>query len=154
VSENADRKGIGRSPARIALVGLAIFSALAISGAIGFLVAFAFASSDSEARQAKAASFRLARKQAQASAFRRAAVRGRQAGIKVGRQSAKWEAGTQGRQNGEAEAEAQLAAIAAAEAEAQERAENCGAPLFVEGYCPTDAEIEQEDQAESEGGLP
>lgn len=49
---------------------------------------------------------------------------------------------------------AQEEAEAAAQAEAEERAENCGAPLFVEGYCPTDEEIEQENLAESVCGSP
>jgi hypothetical protein len=32
---------------------------------------------------------------------------------------------------------------------AGERAKNCGAPLFVNGYCPTDEEIEREGDAEA-----
>jgi hypothetical protein len=47
------------------------------------------------------------------------------------------------------QAEAAAAAQVAAEAEAAERAANCGAPLFVEGYCPTDEEIARENAAES-----
>jgi hypothetical protein len=39
---------------------------------------------------------------------------------------------------------AELAAL-----EAAERARNCGAPLFVDGYCPTDEEIAAENQIES-----
>ena len=35
------------------------------------------------------------------------------------------------------------------QAQAAERADNCGAPLFVTGYCPTDEEIAYESQAES-----
>ncbi len=38
---------------------------------------------------------------------------------------------------------------AAQRAEAEERAENCNAPLFVPGYCPTDEEIETEQSAEA-----
>jgi hypothetical protein len=63
-----------------------------------------------------------------------------------------------GKVSGTAEVEAQLAAAAEAEAEAdrlaaleeaRERAANCGAPLFVDDYCPTDAEVALEAQAES-----
>jgi hypothetical protein len=63
-----------------------------------------------------------------------------------------------GAKDGGSDAQAQLAAIqqqqveaeqAAAAAEAAERQANCGAPLFVEGYCPTDEEIAQESQTSS-----
>ncbi len=49
----------------------------------------------------------------------------------------------------EAERRAAAARAAAAAAETAERTRNCGAPLFVEGYCPTDDEIAQENSAEA-----
>lgn len=76
-------------------------------------------------------------------------------GLERGKSQAKHAGTRRGGGAGEAEVEAELAVIAqeeaeaAAQAEAEERAANCGAPLFVEGYCPTDEEIEQESLAES-----
>jgi type II secretory pathway pseudopilin PulG len=59
-------------------------------------------------------------------------------------------------QRGKQAEQARAEAVAAAEAQRQagiqaqatERAENCGAPLFVNGYCPTDEQIATENQAE------
>jgi hypothetical protein len=69
---------------------------------------------------------------------------GRAAGTRAGHLAGE----RMGRSDGSSEAGAELAAAQAA-AEAAERARNCGAPLFVEGYCPTDEEIAQENRAEA-----
>jgi len=75
---------------------------------------------------------------------------GKRAGVAAGER--------RGNAVGGSDAEAELAAAAEAEAEAaeaaalaetQERAANCGAPLFVDDYCPTDEEIARENSAES-----
>jgi hypothetical protein len=77
---------------------------------------------------------------------RQGAVRGRRIGAANGHTA------------GGNEVERRLTAIARAaeeqrqreaEAQAAERAANCGAPLFVSGYCPTDDEIARENSAES-----
>jgi hypothetical protein len=142
------------------LLAFGVLAALVGAGILGFLVGVSSAHTDREADVARAESFRQSLIRARISASRRAAAKGREAGLEAGRAAAEHAGKARGEDDGRSEAAAQQAAIAAAEAEAaaeveaQERAENCGAPLFVEGYCPTDAEIEQENQAESEGGIP
>jgi hypothetical protein len=70
--------------------------------------------------------------------------RGLQAGQRAGGRAGE-AAGTEaGAADGSESASAELAA-----AEAAERDRNCGAPLFVTGYCPTDEEIAAENQAEA-----
>jgi len=63
--------------------------------------------------------------------------------------------GTRRRAEAAAAAAAEAAQQAAIQARAQERAANCGAPLFVDGYCPSDEEVAAGGQSESlcGGGL-
>ena len=84
--------------------------------------------------------------------------RGRLAGRAQGARQGRRAGHGRGRAAGAGAVERRQAAIAEAEAaerqrlaeaEAAERAANCGAPLFVDGYCPTDEEIEREGNAES-----
>ena len=88
-------------------------------------------------------------------AYSRSLERGRAEGQRTGALRANQLGTGQGLTRGSEHADAELARIEAAEAaaaaaaEAAERAANCGAPLFVEGYCPTDEEIARESAAES-----
>jgi hypothetical protein len=117
----------------------------------GYLIGSSSAPSVEDAGKQRASAFVSARKDAMDVAYRRSAAQGRHSGIRAGRRSARRSGEAKGGNAGEGGANAELAAIAdsEAQAEAEERAENCGAPLFVDGYCPTDAEIEQEGLAES-----
>ncbi|HEU4739588.1 MAG TPA: hypothetical protein VFS54_10980 [Solirubrobacterales bacterium] len=134
--------------------------AVVAATAIGFALGSSAAPNQQEADDARAESFRAAFSSSKASAFRQARRRGTVKGLKQGRARAKQVGLRRGDDAGAKEAGVVLAEIAqeeaeaAAQAEAEERAENCGAPLFVEGYCPTDEEIEQENLAESVCGSP
>lgn len=141
---------------RVAAIGLTVAAAAAIGVALGSSAA----PDRQEADEARAESFRAAFADSKAVAFEQARRRGSANGIERGRTRAKRLGLRRGSKAGGAEAKVVLAAIAqeeaeaAAQAEAEERAENCGAPLFVEGYCPTDEEIERENLAESVCGSP
>lgn len=144
--------GTGRRQA----VQFAVAALLLVAFAVGgYVLGSSSTASDAEAANARISAFQNARSKAQANAFRRSSAKGSREGIDAGKRSAQKSGLARGTENGSAAVEAEFASIAAAEAEAeaQERAENCGAPLFTEGYCPTDAEIEQENQAESEAGF-
>ncbi len=146
---------MSRGP-RIAAAGLAFLAFAAIGLALGSSAA----PDGREADDARAESFGTAFASSKAAAFRQASHRGTVRGLKQGRARAERVGLRRGDDAGTKEAGVVLAEIAqeeaeaAAQAEAEERAENCGAPLFVEGYCPTDEEIEQENLAESVCGSP
>jgi hypothetical protein len=134
--------------------------AFVAAGAIGFALGSSAAPDQQEADDARVESFRAAFTSSKAAAFGQARRRGVTKGLKQGRARAERVGLRRGDDAGAKEAGVVLAEIAqeeaeaAAQAEAEERAENCGAPLFVEGYCPTDEEIEQENLAESVCGSP
>jgi hypothetical protein len=128
------------------------------AGAGGYLAGRSTAPTRGDAQRAEARAERIAfertRRQSHARAYRRAVVRGQRDGERRGRRLG----AKRGRVAGERAAqERQLQEAAAAEAtrqeeiqsRARERAKNCNAPLFADGYCPTDEEVEQEGQAES-----
>jgi hypothetical protein len=103
---------------------------------------------------ASQSAFASAEEQAEAEALTRGQEAGRRAGTKTGERSGE----RNGTADGEADVAAEQAALAeagaaaeeaAALAERGERFRNCGAPLFVDDYCPTDEEIERENAAES-----
>jgi hypothetical protein len=134
------------------IVAIASATALSLAGAgiIGFMVGSSGAPTQRDAAEAHKEGFRSAFTESRTTAFGQA----RRSGALKGRERGRSQAKRAGAQGGE-DAKAQLAKIAqeeaeaAARAEAEERAANCGAPLFVEGYCPTDEEIERESLAES-----
>lgn len=144
------RKGRSRG-FRIAAIVLALVAV----GAIGFGLGASAAPDRSDADEARLESFQAAFTSSQAKAFGQARQKGMAKGLARGRLKAEQAGERRGEDGGAADVEAELEQIAqeeaeaAAQAEAEERAENCGAPLFVEGYCPTDEEIEQENRAES-----
>jgi hypothetical protein len=144
----------GRNPGPLLLIGVATVLVV-VCGAVGYLLGTTSAPSQADADIERRAGTKEALKHASRQAFRRAEDEGQAAGERSGRREAKRSGRRRGGADGEEGAEAQLAAIAqeeeeaAARAEAEERAENCGAPLFVPGYCPTDEEIERESLAES-----
>ena len=74
---------------------------------------------------------------------------GRRAGARAGRAAAKSVLARRRAQALARERALEAAARNAAAEELAQRRRNCGAPLFVDGYCPTDAEIQQENDAES-----
>jgi hypothetical protein len=124
----------------------------------GYALGAADAPTMEESEQAELQAFTEARRGAFETAFERLRQRGHTSGLEEGQSQGQAAGARRGTGAGEAAAQAELTEIAAAEAEAerqaalaeaQERIENCGAPLFVDGYCPTDEEIELESQAES-----
>ena len=125
------------------------------AGAIGFGLGSSQAPGQRDADEARMEGFRTAFSASRAAAFGQAQQKGTAKGRARGRLKAVRAGERRGDDKGAAAVEAELERIAqeeaeaAARAEAEERAENCGAPLFVEGYCPTDEEIEQESRAES-----
>lgn len=136
---------------------LAVVTALVLigAGAIGFGLGGSSAPDQRDADEARMEAFRAAFSASRTAAFGQARQRGTAKGLARGRSKATRAGKQRGDDKGAAAVEAELERIAqeeaeaAAQAEAEERAENCGAPLFVEGYCPTDEEIEQENRAES-----
>lgn len=140
---------------RIAGITAAAVVVLVGAGALGFSLGSAGTADERDAKEAQADAFSSAFADARTAAFETARRTGTAKGLARGRARAQRAGEKRGTEAGSAKAEAELERIAqeeveaAAQAEAEERAENCGAPLFVEGYCPTDEEIEQENLAES-----
>jgi hypothetical protein len=141
------------------LVRIALVVALVLGiGAAGLALGSNEAPNAGDAESAEKAAYRLALKDAAVEAHEESVPHGREAGLQVGERRGADVGHADGQRAGHtaverrldaiAEQEAQAAAEAAA-AEATERAANCGAPLFTEGYCPTDEEIELENNAES-----
>lgn len=136
---------------------LLVATALVLLGAgvIGFGLGSSGAPDQRDADEARMEGFQAAFAASRAEAFDQARQRGTVKGLKRGQLNAVRAGERRGDDQGAAAVEAEIERIAqeeaeaAAQAEAEERAENCGAPLFVEGYCPTDEEIEQESRAES-----
>ncbi|MDQ2630219.1 MAG: hypothetical protein M3Y75_04470 [Actinomycetota bacterium] len=128
---------------------------LLAAAAIGFGLGASGAPDQQAADKARLEGFRAAFTASRTAAFGQAQRTGMAKGFSRGKLRAERAGKRRGEGTGAADAEAELERItqeeaeAAAQAEAEERTENCGAPLFVEGYCPTDEEIEQENRAES-----
>ena len=128
------------------------------AGATGYLIGTGASSDVNDVRQEVAAAKAVATRSSERTGERRgrrkgfasgtAAGRrdGEQAGARRGASAAQHELASQEKDRADA-AEAQQQQ--AEEAEKAQRAKNCDEPLFVEGYCPTDEEVEQEGKAES-----
>lgn len=147
---------------RFIVLGAAVLALLLAAGISGYAIGTRDAATAEEAASAKstaqATAFAASRRESAASAM----ASGRKQGAEIGRTSGLSAGSSGGKAKGKSDAEAEQAIQAAAAeeaaalAEAQERAANCGAPLFVDGYCPTDEEIARESAAESlcGGGTP
>lgn len=131
---------------------IAIPTAVALAilvGVAGFAIGKANAPTEADASAEQVQAHTSSLQEARASAIEAAQSRGLVAGRRAGRRAGSSEGANAGDSAGSSAASDQLAA-----SEAAQRASNCGAPLFVNGYCPTDAEIQQENQAEANAGLP
>ena len=135
---------------------LALLAALLLLSAcaVGLLLGRARTVEEGVAAKARQTAERDARGRAARTAREEALLRGRDAGLARGRREGRRRGVVRGKAQGEADARAQAAQSASAgqggEAQTEgERARNCGAPLFTEGACPTDEEIEAESSAES-----
>jgi hypothetical protein len=151
--------------------GLAIAVAVVLAvaaGAVGYLAGKDGAPDDAEARLAHNLAYARAMPVAERSAYlaarrhgfkvglakglRGGATLGARRGGSAGDEAAKVEERRLAEEQEAIEAaEREAAEQAAAEAEAETR--YCNVPLFIDGYCPTQAEIEQENQAEGEAGI-
>jgi hypothetical protein len=143
---------------RRALKVLLATSLVVVATGAGYFVGVTGAPDKDDAAQARSAAEDTARRGAYARAFGSARRRGEEEGSTAGRRHGQAAGRRSGEGAGAAAAQAELASAAEAEAqaareaavaEAQERAANCGSPLFLPGYCPTDAEVAQENQAEA-----
>jgi hypothetical protein len=136
-----------RSPNQIVNRKLGIiavpFAAIACA-ASGYAIGTATAPTADDAAAATSKAHEEALVESRSGAHDEALDRGLRAGAEAGRQAGKAAGREEGTGAGSSSADAELAA-----AEAAERAANCGAPLFVTGYCPSDEEIAAENQAES-----
>ena len=138
-------------------LGLILVGGLLVlaGGLAGYLIGAGQAPDQAEADAASAEAREVAFDDARELAYSRSLKRGRAEGLRTGALRGDQLGAGQGLTRGSEHADAELVRIeeaeaaAAAAAEAAERAANCGAPLFVEGYCPTDEEIAQESAAES-----
>jgi hypothetical protein len=153
-----DRSVCAAMNLRTTLLGLVAIALVAAASTAGYLLGHSRTPDRSDAASARKLAFSTRAHRAEASTRRVARSKGIQAGLAEGRTSGKTAGERHGAGEGEAQAQAELAAQAEAAAEAerqaaleevQERSANCGAPLFTNGYCPTDAEVEQENQAEA-----
>jgi hypothetical protein len=117
-------------------------------GVGGYALGAATAATEDEAASVRNDAQAEAFEEARSSAKDEALARGLRAGQEAGDRAGELAGSDAGQGAGSSSANAEVAAAAAA-AEAAERAQNCGAPLFVTGYCPTDEEIAQENQAEA-----
>lgn len=150
-------------------IAIAVLLAVA-AGALGYLVGKDSAPDDAEARLAQNLAYARAMPVAERSAY----LPARRSGFKVGLARGARSGATLGTRRGgsagdnaaKAEerriaeeqeaieaAEREAAEQAAAEAETETETRYCNVPLFIDGYCPTQAEIEQENQAEGEAGI-
>jgi hypothetical protein len=126
------------------VLGLAAVLVAIACAAGGYAIGAANAPTEDDAAAARDDAYDEAFGDAEADARQSAHARGLVAGKKVGTHAGEAAGTDAGGASGSDSADAELAA-----AEAAERAENCGAPLFVTGYCPTDEEIARENQAEA-----
>jgi hypothetical protein len=152
--------------------GAAVLVLLVAAGAIGYLIGTNGAPDDADARLAQTLSFHRALPRAERSALLAARLSGFVVGLATGRRHGERAGERRGARAGERAAGAEEKRLAeereAAEREAAEQAEReaaeqaeveaseertCNVPLFIDGYCPTQAEIEQENQAEGEAGI-
>ena len=140
----------------LSAVGLLLFAAALFGG--GYALGEREAPTQIEAARDE----REARRAAYLAAYRRSSQAARREGFRAGRRAGLVRGSrvgrTRGARAGERAGQAQRAQQAQAaeaqrqqaiEARTQERAENCGAELFVEGYCPSDEEVQREEAAES-----
>lgn len=130
-----------------AFISLGVIAILCAIG--GYAIGKANAPTDQDAEVARAQAHTSSLGEARARALAAARSRGLAAGRQTGQREGSETGHKAGSQAGSSAASSQLAASQAAQ-----RAQNCGAPLFVTGYCPTNAEIQQENQAEANAGLP
>jgi hypothetical protein len=142
---------------RQALIILAASVVVADAGAGGYVLGDSRAATEAEASRASVQARAAAAHLAQSDAYNRARKEGYRAGRRQGRARGRRVGARDGERAGTQVAQSRLAeALAAAEAErlqavrerAAERARNCGAPLFVEGHCPSDEEVARENKAE------
>lgn len=131
-------------------------SVLMLTGAAaGYMLGQANAPSVADADQHRRDAYGIAYKNSFREKLPKAERRGIAAGLKRGRKSGTRDGRASGSNRGVAAAQKQLDLIVAeqarlaAEAEAAERSANCGHVLFVEGACPTDEEVQREEDAES-----
>lgn len=143
---------------RIAALTVVAVATVAVLGLVGLLLGDAKAPTAADGRATQRESAAEGERIAERAARKRAHTRGYRVGVSRGRQRGERSGGRRGirvadrKQEviaAQAQAAEQRRQQEAAEAEKAERAENCGAPLFVDGYCPTDEEIERESDAES-----
>ena len=140
---------------------LAIAMTLALLAAVGgaaYAVGDEQAVTAEQAQNARVSAGKSAGARANAHALRSSRRRGVSEGLRQGQRRGQRSGRRAGRERGAAEADRRAAAAAtqhqqdrqdAINARQQERARNCNAPLFVEGYCPTDAEVQAENETES-----
>ncbi len=136
-----------------------VLAAASVSG--GYWLGADVAPSEVDASRVSAQAAKISEEQA----FRSARATAYDRGLEKGRESGRRKGIEAGTRDGQAEAERILAEAAAArQAEEAARAEReaaanrarqrarptgCSVPLFVDGYCPTPEELEQENDAES-----
>lgn len=164
------------SRSAIYLIGISGVLAAVVVGALLYTIGAGNAPDKADALTYRQAGYRQAYPAAKATAYRSsratALVKGEHLGRVHGRtlgRRAGAAAGTKKRKAVERARARRRELAAAARAEqadaaqraAEEKAANetgsfggCNVPLFVDGYCPSDAEIQQESEAESNAGFP
>jgi len=129
-------------------IWIAMLTALGVACAVGgFIIGSASAPSRADAEHVRAEAYSDSFGEARTASFASSRARGFRSGRVSGQREGTSDGARRGSGVGAQDADEQL--LAAVRARAAERAANCNAPLFVTGYCPTDAEVAQENQAES-----
>ena len=132
--------------------------ALAGLGVAGYALGQANTASKAEASEAQRRAFNIAFSAGEdqgrrigvargvAKGKREGRTAGRRAGARRGLAAGQTAAGQRRQQQAEAVEQQRQQQI---DSNRKERESNCNAPLFADGYCPTDEEVEQESDAES-----
>ena len=132
-----------------------------LAGSVGYINGSRTAPNLADAQKAFDKAYKSAFEKNRQSALETSMKAAFKAGANNGENEGQKNGGKFGYAEGRKAAEQEVARIAAEQAAAQaaaeeaERRANCGAPLFVNGYCPTDAELQYEMDAETYcgGGL-
>ena len=165
------------SRSAIYLIGISGVLVAVVVGALLYTIGAGNAPDKADALTYRQAGYRQAYPAAKATAYRssraaalvkgehlgrvRGRTLGRRAGTAAGTKKRKAVERARARKRELAAAAARAEQAAAAQRAAEEKAANetgsfggCNVPLFVDGYCPSDAEIQQESEAESNAGFP
>jgi hypothetical protein len=133
------------------LVAFSVLLLTMLTGAVGHNIGLRNAPDAADAERAYKNAYTKSFDQSRAKARKSAIAEGLKEGAREGKIEGSKNGGKSGYAEGRKDADIELARIRAeqAAAEAAERQANCGAPYFLDDYCPTDEELQYEIDAET-----